>query len=170
MAKAPAAVASAEKPTEVAPVAVGGQTVATARIVTGVSAGILSATSFDAVNGSQLNATNINVTNNTNAINALDIRTTTLEALAIDFDNRLDRLDRAVSAAGAVASALSGAAFLPDKKFNLTANVATYDGAHAGAILLGALVNENIAFTAGVSHGFNRGGKTAARAGLTFGW
>ena len=151
-------------------VAVGGQTVATARLVTGVSAGTLSATSFDAVNGSQLFATNTNVTNNTAAIAALGGRVTTLEALAVDFDNRLDRLDNEVAAAGAVASALSGAAFIPGKGFNITGNVATYDGAYAGAILIGALIGDNMAFTAGVSHGFNKGGKTAARAGITFGW
>lgn len=90
--------------------------------------------------------------------------------LAIDFDNRLNKLSDHVAAAGAVSSALSGAAFLPGKSFNLTGNVATYDGAYAGAILLGAMIGDNMAFTAGVSHGFNKGGKTAARAGLTFGW
>ena len=59
---------------------------------------------------------------------------------------------------------------LTGKSFNLTGNVATYEGAYAGALLLGAMIGENMAFTAGVSHGFNKGGKTAARAGITFGW
>ncbi|MEO8618579.1 MAG: YadA-like family protein, partial [Sphingomicrobium sp.] len=63
-----------------------------------------------------------------------------------------------------------GAVFLPGKTFNLSANVATYDGAHAGALMFGALISDNVAVTAGVSQGFNRGGKTAARAGFTFGW
>lgn len=86
------------------------------------------------------------------------------------FGSRLDRLNNRVAAAGAVASALSGAAFLPGKSFNLTGNVAIYDGAYAGALLLGAMVGEYMTFTAGVSHGFNKGGNTSARAGITFGW
>ena len=65
---------------------------------------------------------------------------------------------------------MSGNAFLPDMKFNLTANVATYDGAHAGALQMGALVSRHVAVNAGVATGFNRGGKTAARAGVTLGW
>jgi len=55
-------------------------------------------------------------------------------------------------------------------KFNLTANVATYDGAHAGSIQMGLLVSPNVALNAGVASGFNRRGKTAARAGVTIGW
>ena len=60
--------------------------------------------------------------------------------------------------------------FLPGTKFNLTANVATYGGAQAGAIQMNALVSENVAINAGVATGFNKGGQTAARVGLTFGW
>lgn len=127
------------------------------RTIGGVANGVLAT---DAVNVSQLTA----------FTDGLDVRVDTLEALALDFDSRLDRLNNRVAAAGAVASALSGAAFLPGKSFNITGNVATYDGAHAGAILLGAMIGDNMAFTAGVSHGFNKGGKTAARAGVTFGW
>jgi hypothetical protein len=55
-------------------------------------------------------------------------------------------------------------------KFNLTANVATYDGAHAGAMQLGILISPSVALNAGVATGFNKGGKTAARAGFTIGW
>ena len=134
------------------------------RTIGNVAAGVLAT---DAVNVSQLAA--LGGTFQTQ-IDGLDLRVDNLELLAIDFDNRLDRLDNQVAAAGAVASALSGAAFLPGKLFNLTGNVATYDGAHAGALLLGAMIGDNMALTAGVSHGFNKGGKTAARAGLTFGW
>ncbi|WP_266167872.1 ESPR-type extended signal peptide-containing protein [Dyella subtropica] len=48
-----------------------------ARTLKSVAIGALSATSTEAVNGSQLFATNQNVTNNTNAITALDGRVTT---------------------------------------------------------------------------------------------
>lgn len=87
-----------------------------------------------------------------------------------EIDSRLDRLDKHVAGATAVATAMSGNAFLPDMKFNLTANVATYDGAHAGSLQAGALVSRNVALNAGVASGFNKRGKAAARAGVTIGW
>lgn len=86
------------------------------------------------------------------------------------IDSRLNGMENRVSSGTAVATAMGGAAFLPDMKFNLTANVATYDGAHAGALQLGILVSPNVAVNAGVASGFNKNGKTAARAGVTFGW
>jgi trimeric autotransporter adhesin len=52
----------------------------------------------------------------------------------------------------------------------MTANVATYDRAYAGSFQLNALVSENVALNAGVATGFNKGGKTADRVVLTFGF
>jgi hypothetical protein len=86
------------------------------------------------------------------------------------LDGRITALDRRVSSSTATAVAMGGAAFLPDMKFNLTANVATYDGAQAGSIQFGALVSPHVALNAGAAKSFNKGGKTAARAGVTFGW
>jgi hypothetical protein len=60
--------------------------------------------------------------------------------------------------------------FLPGKTFNLTGNVGSYRGAHAAALQFGALVSDHVALNAGISHGFNKGGKTALRAGFTLGW
>jgi hypothetical protein len=68
------------------------------------------------------------------------------------------------------AVAMSGNAFLPNTRFNLTANVSTYDGAHAGSFQVGAMVSDNVAVNAGMATGFNKGGKTAGRVGVTFGW
>ena len=65
---------------------------------------------------------------------------------------------------------MSGNAFLPGMKFNLTGNVATYGGAHAAAIQMAAMVSPRAAINAGVATGFNKGGKTAVRVGFTFGW
>jgi len=65
---------------------------------------------------------------------------------------------------------MSGSTFLPGVHFNLTANVATYNGAQAGSIQVGYLVSPHVAFNAGVATGFNKGGKTAGRVGVTFGW
>ncbi len=87
---------------------------------------------------------------------------------ALEFG--LERLDDRIAGSTAVAVAMGGAAFLPDRSFNLTANVGTYDGAHAGSVQIGALLSENVAVNAGVATGFNRRGSTAGRVGFTLGW
>jgi len=161
------------------------------RRITNVASGTLAAGSTDAVSGGQLFVTNQNVTANTTAITTLqtsvgsqvtqisalqaadtllDTRVDTLELIASGLDDRIDRIDDRASAGTAAAVALSGAMFLPGKTFNLTGNVGTYRGAHAAALQFGALVSDNVAINAGVAHGFNRGGKTALRAGFTIGW
>lgn len=104
------------------------------------------------------------------ADNALATRLDGFGAQLGMLDSRIDRLEQHVASSTAVATAMSGNAFLPDMKFNLTANVATYDGAHAGSIQLGALVSPHVAINAGVATGFNRNGKTAGRVGVTFGF
>ncbi|MHA6316462.1 hypothetical protein ACXYN8_02235 [Altererythrobacter sp. CAU 1778] len=96
-------------------------------------------------------------------IDGLDDRLATLES-------RIDRFDDRIASSAAVATAMSGNAFLPDMNFNLTANVATYDGAQAGSMQLGALVSKHVAINAGIASGFNKGGKTAGRVGVTVGW
>jgi len=114
------------------------------------------------------------VANETNARVAADVRLDArIDALGgrvDEIDSRLDRMEDHVRSGTAVALAMGGAAFLSDMKFNLTANVATYGGAHAGAMQVGALINPHVAINAGVASGFNKYGKTAARAGVTFGW
>lgn len=85
-------------------------------------------------------------------------------------ETRVDQLDRRIAGSTAVAVAMGGAAFLPDMRFNLTANVATYDGAHAGSVQVGAMVSRRMALNAGAATGFNRRGGTAARVGVTLGW
>lgn len=96
-----------------------------------------------------------------------------LDALAgrVDtLESRVDKLDNKLAASTAVAVAMGGNAFLPNMKFNLTANVATYDGAQAGAFQMGAMVSDNVAVNAGVATSFNKGGKVAGRVGFTVGW
>jgi hypothetical protein len=123
--------------------------------------------------------TNIETVNTTQAtqITALqatatdfDSRIDTLELIATDLDERIGKVDDRASAGTAAAVALSGAMFLPGKTFNLTGNVGSYRGAHAAALQFGALVSDHVALNAGISHGFNKGGKTALRAGFTLGW
>jgi autotransporter adhesin len=141
------------------------------RIISGVTAGVAA---DDAVNVSQLTAATAGITTDITALQAadtaFDTRIDALEALAVGFDEDLDRIDDRASAGTAAAVALSGAMFLPGKSFNLTGNVGTYRGAHAAALQFGALVSDNVAVNAGIAHGFNKGGKTALRAGFTFGW
>jgi len=79
-------------------------------------------------------------------------------------------VDDRAAAGTAAAVALSGGMFLPGKSFNLTGNVGAYRGAVAGALQIGALVSDMVAVNAGLAHGFNKGGKTALRAGFTLGF
>ena len=101
---------------------------------------------------------------------ALDGRVGALETITANLDDRFDDVADRADAGTAVAVALSGAMFLPGKTFNLTGNVGAYRGAVAGALQIGALVSDSVALNAGVADGFNKGGKTALRAGFTFGW
>jgi autotransporter adhesin len=123
-------------------------------------------TSIQAVNTTQ--ATQISALQASDT--GFDTRIDTLELLSAELDDRIGKVDDRASAGTAAAVALSGAMFLPGKTFNLTGNVGTYRGAHAAALQFGALVNDNVALNAGVAHGFNKGGKTALRAGFTIGW
>ncbi|WP_225011247.1 hypothetical protein [Novosphingobium percolationis] len=86
------------------------------------------------------------------------------------LQSRVDKLDAKIASSTAVAVAMGGATFLPGMKFNLSGNIATYDGAHAGSLQFGALLSKHVAVNGGVATGFNRGGKTAGRVGFTFGW
>ena len=104
------------------------------------------------------------------ALDSLSNRVDALEAVTSDIDQRIGRVQRRADAGTATAVALSGAVFLPDKTFDLTANVGTYHGAVAGALQFGAVVSQHVAVNGGIASGFNKGGKLAARAGLTFGW
>lgn len=100
----------------------------------------------------------------------LDTRVGALEGITANLDSRFNDVADRSDSGTAAAVALSGAMFLPGKTFNLTGNVASYRGAHAGALQFGALVSDNAAVNAGIAHGFNKGGKTAMRAGFTLGW
>ena len=146
-------------------VAIGANTATTAanqvhvggRTIGGVNPGVAGT---DAVNVNQLNAAAAGL--------AGDI--TALEAADIELAEDIDRVDDRAKGGTAVAIAMGGAMFLPDKRFNLTGNVGTYRGAWAGALNVGALVGDSFALNAGVGSGFNKKGKVGARAGFTVGW
>lgn len=96
-------------------------------------------------------------------INNLGGRVGVLESRMNDFDDRL-------ASSTATAIALGGMGFLPDTTFNLAVSGGFYEGANAIAANAGFRVTENIAITAGVGGGLNKGGKVGGRVGVIFGW
>lgn len=152
-----------------------GAGITNAGVVSGVTAGTLSSTSTQAVNGSQLYTTNQN-------LSAESTRAQQAEAaLGTQIANETTRatsmekhLDSKINASTAMAAALSGVSFLPNTRFNLSANVATYSGAQAAAVQGAYLVTPHVAVNGGVA--FNFGGNSASssstigRVGVTFGW
>jgi hypothetical protein len=158
-------------------VAVGGQGAATARTVTGVAAGAVTATSFDAINGSQLFAVQGASATQAAQITALQAsdttqnnRLTALESSSILLGDAIHRIDKRAQGGTAVAIALGGNSFLPDHKFNLTGNVGMYRNKVAAALQTGIMLNRNTAFNAGIATGFDHDSKLGARAGFTIGW
>lgn len=113
--------------------------------------------------GAQLFATN-------QAVGALDTRVDALELMADGINADLRRLDRRVAGSTALAIAMGGSFFLPDKAFNLSGNVATYDGAYAGSVQMGALISPSVAINGGLAKNFNKKGDLGARVGFSFGW
>jgi antitoxin (DNA-binding transcriptional repressor) of toxin-antitoxin stability system len=122
--------------------------------ITNVAAGDLSSTSTDAVNGSQLYATNQAVENNTNNINILG-----------DSVNRLgDRVNK-VGAGAAALAALHPLDFDPDDKWDAAAGFGNYRNANAGAVGIFYRPNEDTMVSVGGSFG---NGENMINAGVSF--
>ena len=122
--------------------------------ITNVAAGELSAASTDAVNGSQLYATNQAVENNTNNINILG-----------DSVNRLgDRVNK-VGAGAAALAALHPLDFDPDDKWDAAAGFGNYRNANAGAVGIFYRPNEDTMVSVGGSFG---NGENMINAGVSF--
>ncbi|WP_155482869.1 ESPR-type extended signal peptide-containing protein [Megasphaera elsdenii] len=115
--------------------------------VTNVKAGELSATSKDAVNGSQLYKTNQEVANNTNRISNLD--------------NRVNK----VGAGAAALAALHPLDFDPDAKWDFAAGYGNYRGANAAAVGAYYRPNEDTMFSVGGTFG---NGENMVNAGVSF--
>ncbi len=103
--------------------------------VTGVAAGEISSTSKDAVNGSQLFATNQQVAQNAQSINKLG--------------NRINK----VGAGAAALAALHPLDFDPDDKWDFAAGYGNYNGENAAAIGAYYRPNEDTMFSVGGSFG-----------------
>ena len=122
--------------------------------ITYVAPGEISAASTDAVNGSQLHATNQMVQENRQNITQLG--------------NSLNKLDARVNRVGAGAAALAALQpldFDPDDKWDFAAGYGNYAGAHAMAIGAYYRPTEDVMFSVGGSFG---GGENMVNAGVTF--
>lgn len=114
--------------------------------VTGVAAGEISSTSKDAVNGSQLFATNQQVAQNAQSINKLG--------------NRINK----VGAGAAALAALHPLDFDPDDKWDFAAGYGNYNGENAAAIGAYYRPNEDTMFSVGGSFG---NGENMVSAGVS---
>lgn len=114
--------------------------------VTGVAAGEISSTSTDAVNGSQLFATNQQVAQNAQSINKLG--------------NRINK----VGAGAAALAALHPLDFDPDDKWDFAAGYGNYNGENAAAIGAYYRPNEDTMFSVGGSFG---NGENMVNAGIS---
>lgn len=99
-----------------------------------------------------------------------EARIVALEQMTFDLGDTLARFDDEIDGSTAVAIAMSGNAFLPGTRFNMTGNIGTYNGAVAGSLQVGAMVSDRAAVNAGIATGFNKKGKVGARVGFTLGW
>ena len=114
--------------------------------VTGVEAGEISSTSKDAVNGSQLFATNQQVAQNAQSINKLG--------------NRINK----VGAGAAALAALHPLDFDPDDKWDFAAGYGNYNGENAAAVGAYYRPNEDTMFSVGGSFG---NGENMVNAGVS---
>lgn len=114
--------------------------------VTGVKAGEISSTSTDAVNGSQLFATNQQVAQNAQSISNLG--------------NRINK----VGAGAAALAALHPLDFDPDDKWDFAAGYGNYNGENAAAIGAYYRPNEDTMFSVGGSFG---NGENMVNAGVS---
>ncbi|MCH4167446.1 MAG: S-layer homology domain-containing protein [Megasphaera sp.] len=121
--------------------------------ITNVTDGEVSATSKDAVNGSQLYATNQSIENVKNNVNNIEHQVSNL-------DNRVDK----VAAGAAALAALHPLDFDPDDKWDFAAGYGNYRSANAAAIGLFYRPNEDTMFSIGGSFG---GGENMVNAGLS---
>ena len=107
-----------------------------------VAAGVVSKDSTDAVNGSQLHATNVQVNNNTQNINRVEGKVNNLSQVINNHAGELNRLDRKVNKygkearagiAGANAAAALPQVYTPGKSM-VAASAGTFKGQNAVAV------------------------------------
>ena len=122
--------------------------------ITKVAEGELSATSMDAVNGSQLYATNNHINN--------------VENQVLSNTNRINQLGSRVNKVGAGAAALAALHpmdFDPDDKLTFSAGYGNYGGENAAAIAAYYRPDEKVMFSVGGTVG---NGENIVNAGVSF--
>jgi hypothetical protein len=125
------------------------------RQVQNVAAGVVSATSTDAVNGSQLYAVGTQVNRNTADISSLS-------AVVDDVSQQ--------SLSGvALALSMGGAVLPPGKDSAISVGLGTYEGESAFSASALYLLNPNLVLSGGIG-GTSNDSNVGARVGLTFGW
>lgn len=156
------------------------------RIITNVAAGEISATSTDAINGSQLHAVASEVENNTNAIkmnsdtikeltNVNNNNFATINDNLNSLDTKINTLDSKINAnqkearkgiaSVSALAALHSLDYNPDHKVDIMAGVGYYRGNAAVALGVAYRPNENTMFTVGASI---NGKDTTINAGLSY--
>lgn len=117
--------------------------------VTNVAAGDVSATSTDAVNGSQLYNTNQRVSTVETRVDGVENRVTSVE-------NRVDKMDSRIDKVGANAAAMANLhplEFDEDSKWNVAAAVGNYKGETAAAVGAFYRPNEDVMFNLSTTFG-----------------
>ena len=156
------------------------------RIITNVAAGEISATSTDAINGSQLHAVASEVENNANAIkmnsdtikeltNVNNNNFATINNNLNSLDTKINTLDSKINAnqkearkgiaSVSALAALHPLDYNPDHKVDIMAGVGHYRGNTAVALGVAYRPNENIMFTVGTSI---NGKDAAINAGVSY--
>lgn len=124
------------------------------RTITNVAAGRVMDSSTDAINGSQLFATNQAIANNATNISSLSHSISNL-------DNRVNK----VGAGAAALAALHPLDFDPDAKWDFAAGYGNYRGANAAAVGAYYRPNEDTMFSVGGTFG---NGENMVNAGVSF--
>ena len=156
------------------------------RIITNVAAGEISATSTDAINGSQLHAVASEVENNANAIkmnsdtikeltNVNNNNFATINDNLNSLNTKINTLDSKINAnqkearkgiaSVSALAALHPLDYNPDHKVDIMAGVSHYRGNTAVALGVAYRPNENIMFTVGTSI---NGKDAAINAGVSY--
>jgi trimeric autotransporter adhesin len=138
------------------------------RQIVNMAAGAVTATSTDAVNGSQLFATNSRVS----ALEALSFNASSqIAGLQTGLNSLSDQLtinNRQTNGGIAAALALGGAAIVPDSNVSMSFNLSTYRGQQGFSGSLIGRVSEKVYITGGFA-GSTVKGSTGGRIGITFG-
>jgi autotransporter adhesin len=138
------------------------------RTVAGVSAGALTATSTDAVNGSQLYATNQRVGTLETQIANLQDDHSDVQSLKGQMNDAFKSIDR-LRGGVAIALATSGFALEAGKKFGVGMNMGFYDGKAAYTVQTAARLDQT--WTVNGALGYSpANGKPGGRVGVSAQW